>query len=241
MEEKSESLGKVVSKRKASVESAEKENLASDNLTKVEELSKLVEELRKELDSIKAQSKSGVSISPQEVKSPNLTSNIQPNEYIKVMSLVDNKLNLSTKGHGEGKIYTFEEFGEIQDILYMDLVEINNEHRNFLQAGYYYILDDRVAALAYKPETYKRILRKEEIEMILNNDSEAIDLFQSANPKQQNVIIDLIIKKIVGKEEIDYNIVDKISRVSGVNILEKAKARIEAKEVLLAEANGNQS
>ena len=80
MEEKSESLGKVVSKRKASVESAEKENLASDNLSKVEELSKLVEELRKELDSIKAQSKSGVSISPQEVKSPNLTSNIQPNE-----------------------------------------------------------------------------------------------------------------------------------------------------------------
>lgn len=236
MKTKSESLDKVVSKRKTTKAQANKEEvneLTADSLL-VKNLSETIESLKRELEVIKNQTMSN-SVPQQQQPNNNIVNMVQPNEYIKVMSLIDNKLNLSTRDHGLGKTFSFEEFGETQDILYSDLMEINNHHRNFLEAGFYYILDDRVVALASKKEAYKKILTKEEIDKILNSDEAAISLFQKANPKQQEVVIKFIIKKIVNKETVDYNLIDKLSRVSGVNIIEKANATIEIKDNMMKE------
>ena len=236
MKTKSESLDKVVSKRKttkAQTNNEEVNQLTADSLL-VKNLSETIESLKRELEVIKNQTMSN-SVPQQQQPNNNIVNMVQPNEYIKVMSLIDNKLNLSTRDHGLGKTFSFEEFGETQDILYSDLMEINNHHRNFLEAGFYYILDDRVVALASKKEAYKKILTKEEIDKILNSDEAAISLFQKANPKQQEVVIKFIIKKIVNKETVDYNLIDKLSRVSGVNIIEKANATIEIKDNMMKE------
>jgi len=236
MKTKSESLDKVVSKRKTTKAQTNKEEaneLTADSLL-VKNLSETIESLKRELEVIKNQTMSN-SVPQQQQPNNNIVNMVQPNEYIKVMSLIDNKLNLSTRDHGLGKTFSFEEFGETQDILYSDLMEINNHHRNFLEAGFYYILDDRVVALASKKEAYKKILTKEEIDKILNSDEAAISLFQKANPKQQEVVIKFIIKKIVNKETVDYNLIDKLSRVSGVNIIEKANATIEIKDNMMKE------
>lgn len=236
MKTKSESLDKVVSKRKTTKAQTNKEEaneLTADSLL-VKNLSETIESLKRELEVIKNQTMIN-SVPQQQQPNNNIVNMVQPNEYIKVMSLIDNKLNLSTRDHGLGKTFSFEEFGETQDILYSDLMEINNHHRNFLEAGFYYILDDRVVALASKKEAYKKILTKEEIDKILNSDEAAISLFQKANPKQQEVVIKFIIKKIVNKETVDYNLIDKLSRVSGVNIIEKANATIEIKDNMMKE------
>jgi hypothetical protein len=183
MKTKSESLDKVVSKRKttkAQTNNEEVNQLTADSLL-VKNLSETIESLKKELEVIKSQTmmnNAHDTIPQQYQPNPNIVNTVQPNEYIKVMSLIDNKLNLSTRDHGLGKTFSFEEFGETQDILYSDLMEINNHHRNFLEAGYYYILDDRVVAIASKKDAYKKILTKEQIEKILNNDEAAISLFQ---------------------------------------------------------------
>lgn len=241
MKTKSESLDKVVSKRKttkAQTNNEEVNQLTADSLL-VKNLSETIESLKKELEVIKSQTmmnNAHDTIPQQYQPNPNIVNTVQPNEYIKVMSLIDNKLNLSTRDHGLGKTFSFEEFGETQDILYSDLMEINNHHRNFLEAGYYYILDDRVVAIASKKEAYKKILTKEQIEKILNNDETAISLFQKANPKQQEVIVKFIIKKIINNEPVDYNLIDKLSRVSGVNIVEKAKASVEIKDNMMKES-----
>jgi hypothetical protein len=241
MKTKSESLDKVVSKRKttkAQTNNEEVNQLTADSLL-VKNLSETIESLKKELEVIKSQTmmnNAHDTIPQQYQPNPNIVNTVQPNEYIKVMSLIDNKLNLSTRDHGLGKTFGFEEFGETQDILYSDLMEINNHHRNFLEAGYYYILDDRVVAIASKKEAYKKILTKEQIEKILNNDETAISLFQKANPKQQEVIVKFIIKKIINNEPVDYNLIDKLSRVSGVNIVEKAKASVEIKDNMMKES-----
>lgn len=241
MKTKSESLDKVVSKRKttkAQTNNEEVNQLTADSLL-VKNLSETIESLKKELEVIKSQTmmnNAHDTIPQQYQPNPNIVNTVQPNEYIKVMSLIDNKLNLSTRDHGLGKTFSFEEFGETQDILYSDLMEINNHHRNFLEAGYYYILDDRVVAIASKKEAYKKILTKEQIEKILNNDETAISLFQKANPKQQEVIVKFIIKKIINNEPVDYNLIDKLSRVSGVDIVEKAKASVEIKDNMMKES-----
>ena len=241
MKTKSESLDKVVSKRKttkAQTNNEEVNQLTADSLL-VKNLSETIESLKKELEVIKSQTmmnNAHDTIPQQYQPNPNIVNTVQPNEYIKVMSLIDNKLNLSTRDHGLGKTFSFEEFGETQDILYSDLMEINNHHRNFLEAGYYYILDDRVVAIASKKDAYKKILTKEQIEKILNNDEAAISLFQKANPKQQEVIVKFIIKKIINNEPVDYNLIDKLSRVSGVNIVEKAKASAEIKDNMMKES-----
>lgn len=241
MKTKSESLDKVVSKRKttkAQTNNEEVNQLTADSLL-VKNLSETIESLKEELEVIKRQTmmnNAHDTIPQQYQPNPNIVNTVQPNEYIKVMSLIDNKLNLSTRDHGLGKTFSFEEFGETQDILYSDLMEINNHHRNFLEAGYYYILDDRVVAMASKKDAYKKILTKEQIEKILNNDEAAISLFQKANPKQQEVIVKFIIKKIINNEPVDYNLIDKLSRVSGVNIVEKAKASVEIKDNMMKES-----
>jgi len=241
MKTKSESLDNVVSKRKttkAQTNNEEVNQLTADSLL-VKNLSETIESLKKELEVIKSQTmmNNAHNTIPQQYQpNPNIVNTVQPNEYIKVMSLIDNKLNLSTRDHGLGKTFSFEEFGETQDILYSDLMEINNHHRNFLEAGYYYILDDRVVAIASKKDAYKKILTKEQIEKILNNDEAAISLFQKANPKQQEVIVKFIIKKIINNEPVDYNLIDKLSRVSGVNIVEKAKASVEIKDNMMKES-----
>jgi hypothetical protein len=247
MATKSESFDKVVSKRKKSVIKTDKsenkneitESKNIDNESKIEELSKMVVELSKQLASIQAQTVTNQQpIYIQRVQDqPNVVNSVQPNEYIKVMSLLDNRLNLSTRDHGMGKTYSFDEFGETQDILYSDLMEINSHHRNFLQAGYYYILDDRVVALAGKNEAYKHILTKEQIERILSNENDAISLFQKSNQKQQEVIVKFICKKIINNENIDYNLVEKLSKVSEVDIKAKAEASIEAKTIALDKEN----
>ena len=45
---------------------------------------------------------------------------IDPDEDIQVISLCATKLNLSTGGFGEGNIYSFTEFGEVQMIPFRD-------------------------------------------------------------------------------------------------------------------------
>jgi hypothetical protein len=239
MTTKPESLDKVVSKRKKSIIKNDKIEIKSeimepeknDNQLKIEELSKMVVELKAQM----ANNQQPVYIQQTQVQ-PNIVAGVQPNEYIKVMSLLGNRLNLSTKDHG-GITYSFDEFGETQDILYSDLIQINTHHRNFLQAGYYYILDDRVVAFAGKNEIYKHILTKEEIERILNNEFDALSLFQKSNQKQQEVIIKFIIGKIVNKENIDYNLLDKLSKASGVDIQGRANNAIESKEITFKKEN----
>jgi hypothetical protein len=167
-----------------------------------------------------------------------LTEDIRANEFIKVMSLLGNKLNLSTQPHGRGKTFSFDRFGEIKSILYSDLVEINNNQKNFMEAGYYYILDDRVVEIEGLGEVYARILNKKQIEDIISNRETAIALFQKANPKQQSVITNFICEKILSGEQVDYNLVNEIDRISikldekYVKINERVEKSLEVRDIM---------
>jgi hypothetical protein len=159
---------------------------------------------------------------------------IAQDDYIDVVSLLNYPLNLSTGENGSGNTKKFTKFGEKKSILYSELVQILETHSNFLEAGYFYIMDPRVIRRHGLDETYSKILTKDKIEKILSSNSEeSVALYKSANEKQQEFIVQLIIGKLIeNPEAVDLNIVDKISRISKININEKVEnARVLAEDV----------
>lgn len=160
-------------------------------------------------------------------------------DYVPVISLLPYRLNLSTKEGGQGDIKKFTKFGEVKNILYKDLVDIIEVNRSFMEAGYFYILDPLVIRQHGLDEVYSKILTKEKIEEILNNaNSEyCVDLYNSANPEQQRVIVQLFVDK-VKKDPSTVNLytVDRISRLSGIDITNRAEEE-KALEKQLAEEN----
>ncbi len=166
------------------------------------------------------------------------TKEIKQDEYIPVMSLIPYHLNLSTKEGGQGNVKRFTKFGEIKSILYKDLLDIIEVHPNFLEAGYFYILHSGFIRQQGLNEIYSKILTKDKIEQILTtNTEECITLYNSANPKQQEIIIQLLIDKVRNEpDSINLNTVDKISRLSKVDIVGKAEESKQLEEERLEEA-----
>jgi len=145
-------------------------------------------------------------------------------DYIKVMSLIPYRLNLCTKERGQGKIYRFDNFGQIKKIIYSDLVDILEVCQSFLEEGYFIILNPKVVRIHGLDEMYSKILTKENMEKILDGTDEGLALYTSANPIQQGIIVELVIQKLVKyPSKVDLNMIDKLSRLAGVNISQKAE------------------
>jgi hypothetical protein len=173
----------------------------------------------------------------EEVSKEEYPRDIRQDEYISVMSLLPYTLNLSTQGMGKGKIKKFKNFGEIKRILYSELVDIMEAHSNFVNAGYFYIMDQDVVRKHGLDDVYENILDKEKIEKILETKAEkCIDLYKTANPKQQEIIIRLLISKMKDNPgDVNLNVIDKISKISNVDIQEKVRDSIAFSEVLVNE------
>jgi hypothetical protein len=196
---------------------------AGDDSATVDELKKQLEELNKKLlQVIAVQNKENTDESGDDdfdnVK-------IGSDEYIKVMSLYSSLLNLTTQPFGKGKVFSFNGFGVVKRIVYHELVDIMDNHYNFLEKGYFVILDKRVVRKHGLDDIYTNILSKANIDKIIlgENQTDAVNLFKSANEKQQDVICRLLIDKRVSGEEIDLNLLDRLSREVGYNIYERSE------------------
>lgn len=148
---------------------------------------------------------------------------VKQDDYIEVISLCPMPLNLSTQGKGQGVIYRFTKFGEKKRIVYSHLSMIIENCRSFAEKGYFYILNPKVVQFNGLDEHYNTLLNRETIVSILDGNSEsAIELFKVAKKPQQDLIVSMLIARVRDGEFIDLNILDKISRISGVNIQKEA-------------------
>lgn len=156
-------------------------------------------------------------------------------DYVPIMSLLPYRLNLATKEGGQGDVKKFTKFGEVKNILYKDLVDILEVNRSFTEAGYFYILDPIVIRQHGLDEAYSKILTKEKIDEILNNINTeyCIDLYNSANPEQQKVIVQLLIERMKNDPStVNLYTVDRISRLSKVDISQTAEEeRVRTQEI----------
>ena len=157
---------------------------------------------------------------------------ISPNHYVSVISLVNNVLNLSTKPRGQGKNFRFETFGTIKRMFYSELLEVIENHPNFFEKGYFYILDNEVVQMNNYVELYTKLLTKEMIESIINNSTNAVEMFEKAGEGQRMVIVEFFVSKIVDGQFVDFNLINNINRVGNIDISKMAADRKEALSVL---------
>ena len=197
-----------------------------DENSEFEQMKKMIADQQKQIELLMKQSnKVGRPAKSKEVTNQD----ISPNAYVKIMSLIDHEMNLSTENFGKGKTLTFEYFGEVKKCLYSELVAIIYRHKNFFDQGKFYVLDDGrgiISELGYD-DIYEHILPKDKIERILDSNPEAFNLFQSANEGQQKIIIDMLVKKVRDGGVVDHNLIAEISRSSGIKIEERIEQAIE--------------
>ena len=180
-----------------------------------------------ELDALKArilELEKASSIVQEEVIPSYESESVASDDYVKVMSLLPYMLNLCTQPLGKGNVKTFTKFGEVKKILYKELVDIIESNPGFTNAGYFYIMNPYVIRQHGLEEAYAKILTKEQLEKLLTlNSDDSLELYKSANPEQQEVIIELLAEKLrTNFASVNLNIIDKLSRLSKVNILAKA-------------------
>lgn len=143
---------------------------------------------------------------------------ISSDDYIKVMSLCPNVLNLATAHPKEKnrKVFRFPEFGSVKKILYRDLLDILETETNFHEQGLFYILSKKVIRSNGFDELYEKILNKEQIEKILyGNQSDAVNLFKSCGEKQRETIVSLILDKMMAGQVFDQNLLFRLAQVIG--------------------------
>jgi hypothetical protein len=156
--------------------------------------------------------------------------NISPNDMIEVISACGDKLNLNTKQHNLGNRYTFDYFGETKNIMFSELSQIKENQRNFARKGYFIVNNVSAVRMLGLEEDYKRILDVNKIKELLSNSPNAESLFKSANEGQQGIIINMLINKMVAGENVDMNLVHKVSELSGVDINQRVSFQKESIE-----------
>jgi hypothetical protein len=191
-------------------------------LTEMQILQKQVEVLTQQLKNMipnKARDSAPTNMKEFDDLEDSNSTKVSGDDYIKVISLCPYYLNLSTQSKGRGKLYTFSKFGEVKRIIYRDLIEIIENHSNFLNDGLFLIMNRDVIRRHGLDDLYEKLLTKEKIETILEgNQSDAVNMFRAANPKQQDLICNMIISEMADGKEMDLNFLDRISRVVATRI-----------------------
>ena len=164
---------------------------------------------------------------------------ISPDKYIKVMSLISERLNLSTEPKGKGRNFSFTHYGEVKRILYADLLRILENNRGFLDSLYFIIMDSSVLRKHDLISTYEKALNKEKIDLFFApnaNQTDAVNLFKATSPKQQESIVNLILDRMREGHQMDFNFLRRLSDVIGYSISEKYDAAKEANDALVAKS-----
>jgi hypothetical protein len=156
--------------------------------------------------------------------------NISPNDMIEVVSLCNDKLNLNTKDHGQGNRYSFDYFGETKNIMFSEIAQIKETQRNFARKGYFFVNNASAVRMLGMEEDYKKILNVDKIKEILSNSPDAEKLFKSTNDGQKGIIANMVIGMMVEGQNVDMNLVHKISEISGIDINQRVMSQKESLE-----------
>lgn len=118
-------------------------------------------------------------------------------KYIRVVSLIDGTLNLSTEPNGNGRLFVFDKMGKSQKILDTDLRDIVRNCNRFAEEGDFYICDKEFVEDVGLGETYNTIIDETKFMKLCNGDrdEEALEMFKNASDKQKENIIDIIVRK----------------------------------------------
>ena len=206
-------------------------SVVNDNINNNDdELKKSKEENEKMLDIIK-ELKNQVESLKKEVDSQK--DNSKDNEYykqsyatnkIKCINLMHNMLNVSTEPDGQGRVYSFDNYGSYKMIPFDQLADIVSSYPYTMEHGLLYICDKKVVDILGLTDDYKNIYTKDVIDKMiyLRRESDA-DIFIGMEENLRKSTAIEIAKLYNAKEKFDYNMLREIKEKTGIDIEEIAK------------------
>lgn len=201
------------------------EKVKTDAEIKIDRLKKELDDAQKELEgykSIENQRKESKIISDENDK-------VSPDDYIEIISMCPTMLTLTTEPKGRGNHYTWVNYGDVRQIVYSQWQEILTNHgsglyTDFIRKGYVYINNPAAVKKSGLQEVYKKLLSPEKMNEVLECNSEtSVDLFNSTIKDQQLNICKILIDRIARGANYDLNVIDKLSRSSGIKLMEMAE------------------
>ena len=169
---------------------------------------------------------------PRQTNKPQANNRVEifADEYISVMNICPMALTLTSEPFGRGRKVDFQKFGDTRQVAYSDLVRMMDNHPNFLEKGYFYILDQRVIQKHGLIQIYEKILNKEKLDKIFSMGDSSLELYKQASESQREFIDRVLIRKVRDGEQVDLNLISKIEKVYGSKIMEKANQAREMME-----------
>lgn len=221
--------------KKSTVETVEKETVVEGKNTNEELIKQLMEQvasLTKQVEDAKNEKTDLQQL--VDVLKNNQGSNLDklPTK-VKVISLLENQLNLSTQPNGTGKIYTFSKLGDSKIIRMQDLEEILSivQYREQAEKGYYYICNADVVEEFGLTEEYEKIMNDKvlaEVETLKSDN--AVDIFVGLNKTVQGSLARKMAENIASGARLDRNKLEDIRLATDIDIEKMANDFKELKE-----------
>ena len=219
------STNKKVTEKNNINENNKNEELIKQLMEQVANLTKQVEESKNEKNTLQQ-------LVNTLQNAPTKKENELPSK-VKVISLLENQLNLSTLPSGSGKVYTFNKLGDSKIIRLQDMEDILSivQYREQAEKGYYYICDANIVEEFGLTEAYEHICTDKMIKEIetLSSDN-SVDLFLGLNSTVKNSVAKKMAEDIANGVRLDRNKIEDIRVATNIDIEKMAMEFKEIKE-----------
>ena len=189
------------------------------------------QDIQKELDDTKSALKDALEaiaqMKEQMSQQPQVTvvnNDRRPNAKLKCINLYHGYLNVSTEPYGQGRVYEFKEYGQVQYIKYDDMLDIISSYPNTIASGLLYIVDKDFCDEQGVYEDMDKIYTKEMLDKLvyLREDMDVELLKGMSKPMLENVIME-IARLYNANEEMEPNKLAEIKKDLGYDIIKIAK------------------
>ena len=200
--------------------------------TKSDDIAKLEQRLLEQQEQIEKLMQALLNSQNDNSQFNKIDNDIGADEEIEIISLTPNRLNIL--GEAGSVLISFDKMYEEQLIDYASLKDAlrNRTNREMAKKGRFYINDERVVTKLRLKNDYKTILTPEQLKHILSSDvSKAIELYKLAPVGQKSTIIEIVKQSKFNGEDIDYNLLRELTKLSGVDLVNiEDVTKIEVKE-----------
>lgn len=139
---------------------------------------------------------------------------------IKCINLMHNPVNVSTEANGNGKVYTFEKYGDSRLIRFDEIADIVSAYPNTMEKGYVYIANKEAVEALGLTEDYEKVYDKDTMDkLIMLREEVDLELFLGLDDNLMESTAIEIAKRINANEQVDYNYLARIKAETKYDIL----------------------
>ena len=212
-------------KLKPKVEEVKTEKDAIDlELEQKDDQSELIKQL---MAQIEAQNKAMAELQSKVGTQPTIMVQKENNlggKKIKCINLMHGVVNIATEPDGNGRVYTFEKYGDYKMIKFDDLSDIVSSYPYTMEHGLIYICDRNAVEELGLTEEYEKLYTKEIMDRVLYlREQFDVDVFLGMEKNMQESTAMETAKLMNLNERMDYNYLREIKERTGIDIEQIAK------------------